>query len=63
MMQRIEYCRHRAELADGRAERGSAAFRKEMAELADEWRDLAQHIETMDELSEAPAYRGSTPTD
>ena len=45
LMQRIERCRHRAELAENKTVQGSAAFRAEMAEIAREWRDLARAIE------------------
>jgi hypothetical protein len=46
-MQRIEYCRHRAEIAEGLANAGSGSvtFRCEMARVGKEWRDLACQIE------------------
>ena len=51
-MQRIEICRHRAEMAERRAAQGSEAFRNEMAEIAGEWRDLAKAIEDLDSTSD-----------
>jgi hypothetical protein len=56
-MQRIEFCRHRAEIADARAETGTEESRKEMAELAMLWRDLAFEYERMDALSPEPVFR------
>jgi hypothetical protein len=48
LMQRIERCRHRADLAEAKTASGSTAFRTEMAEIAQEWRDLARQIEAED---------------
>jgi hypothetical protein len=45
LMQRIELCRHRATLAEAKTASGSTAFNVEMAEIAQEWRDLARQIE------------------
>ncbi|HEY1425520.1 MAG TPA: hypothetical protein VGF50_02505 [Caulobacteraceae bacterium] len=53
LMQRIELCRHRAELAEVNTAKGSATFRAEMAEIAQEWRDLARHIEAENTASKA----------
>ncbi len=63
LMQKIEYCRHRAELAEAKAAGGSTAFRREMAEVAEQWRDLAHEIELLDQSSPAPLLRKSPPTD
>lgn len=49
-MQQIERCRHRAEIALRRGSEGSAAFRREMAEAAQEWRRLAQEYEALFEI-------------
>ena len=57
-MQRIEYRRHRADMAEARSETGSEAFRQEMAEIAREWRDLVREIEELDQLSSAPLNQG-----
>jgi hypothetical protein len=44
-MQRIERHRHRADLAEAKTASGSTSFRAEMAEIAQEWRDLAKEVE------------------
>jgi hypothetical protein len=56
VMQRIEHCRHRAELAENRGRAGSQAFRAEMAEIARQWVELAREIEQLetDPLSDPP---------
>jgi signal transduction protein with GAF and PtsI domain len=46
-MQQIERCRHRAEVADARATEGSPTFRREMAEAAQSWRELALEYELL----------------
>ena len=56
LMQRIEYCRYRAELAEELAAQGSNAPRNEGAEIARHWRDLASEIERLDQLSDDPAW-------
>lgn len=58
-MQRIEFCRHRADMAELSAENGSEAFRDEMARAAQEWRDLAQTIEQLEQIPDASAWRQS----
>jgi hypothetical protein len=63
LMQRIEYCRHRAEMVEARATEGSEIFQEEMAEVARQWRDLAHEIELLDRSSDTPAFRRSPPTD
>jgi len=57
LMQRIERSRHRAELAEAKTAKGSAAFRAEMAEIAQEWRDLARHIEAENTVSNVHVAR------
>jgi hypothetical protein len=44
-MQRIEYCRHRAEEFERKAAAAPEAYRQEMLELAGQWRDLALHTD------------------
>lgn len=51
-MQRIELCRHRAELAEAKAAGGSGAFRQEMAEIAQQWRELAGAWEAFEDCGE-----------
>jgi hypothetical protein len=53
LMQRIERCRHRAHLAEVKTASGTADFRVEMAEIAQEWRDLAAQIEADGGASDA----------
>jgi hypothetical protein len=53
-MQRIEYRRHRAELAEVRSATGSQAFQEEMAEIARNWRDLARELEQLHRDAGAP---------
>jgi hypothetical protein len=57
LMQRIERFRHRAELAEAKTAKGSAAFRAEMGEIAQEWRDLARHIEAENTASNVRVAR------
>jgi hypothetical protein len=57
LMQRIEHCRHRAEMAEHRARCGSETYRREMADVAKQWRDLAHQFELMDAASEQPVFR------
>jgi len=59
-MQRIERCRHRAEIAEAKTDSGSTAFRAEMAEIAQEWRDLAREVEA--EASDVRALAGAAET-
>jgi hypothetical protein len=59
LMQRIEYCRYRAELADQLASQCAGANRLELAEVAQHWRDLAHEIELIDRLSGDPAMANS----
>jgi len=58
LMQRIEYCRHRAEIAEGLSSNGSKAIRREMAEVARQWRDLAG---TFEQLSQGGFSRPLSP--
>jgi hypothetical protein len=44
-MQRIEYCRHRAEEFERKAAAAPEAYRQDMLELAGQWRDLALHTD------------------
>ncbi len=44
-MQRIEYCRHRAAEFERKAAAAPEAYRKDMLELAGQWRDLALHAD------------------
>jgi hypothetical protein len=46
-MQQIERYRHRAEIAVRRGAEGSPAFRREMAEAAQEWSNLAREYESL----------------
>jgi hypothetical protein len=50
-MQQIEYRRYRAEMAEAKSANGSKAFQDEMAEIAQNWRDLAKEIEDPDQGS------------
>jgi hypothetical protein len=54
LMQRIETCRHRADLAEAKALTGSATFRQDMADCAKQWRMLALQIEWLDQVAERP---------
>lgn len=57
-MQRIEYCRHRAELAEASAAASaSEPVRCEMGKLAQLWRELAREYEEQDQLSVDPVFR------
>jgi hypothetical protein len=61
LMQRIEYCRYRAELAAELAERCPGDDRMELLEIVQHWRDLAREIELIDGLSGDPAMAGAQP--
>jgi hypothetical protein len=62
-MQRIEYCRYRAELAAELADRCPEARRMELLEIVQHWRDLAREIELIDGLSGDPAVASTEPRD
>jgi hypothetical protein len=49
LMQRIEYCRHHADMAEAKSSNGSKAFRAEMAAVSRQWRDLAKAFEQLDQ--------------
>jgi GAF domain-containing protein len=46
-MQQIERCRHHAELAERRGASGSRAFRREMSDVAQQWRQLTLEYEAL----------------
>lgn len=48
LMQRIELCRHRAELAELSSQFGPAAYRRQMIALAEQWRLCAEHVELLE---------------
>jgi hypothetical protein len=50
-MQRIEYYRHRATEAERKAATAPEAYRRDMLELAGQWRDLALHADLQARLS------------
>ncbi|HEY2357815.1 MAG TPA: hypothetical protein VGH86_10225 [Phenylobacterium sp.] len=47
LMQHIEYCRYRAEMAEAKSVSGSKTYQNEMVEIARQWRDLARTIERL----------------
>ncbi|MBV8684042.1 MAG: hypothetical protein JO111_14295 [Caulobacteraceae bacterium] len=55
LMQRIEYYRHRASEVERKAAGAPEAYRKDMLELAVQWRDLALHADLQARLSAANA--------
>ncbi len=59
-MQRIEYCRHQALKAEraAAAAKGSAR-RRELADLATQWRELALHTELIAQMAEQGGDRES----
>lgn len=60
LMERIEYCRHRAELAEASAAASATEpVRCEMRKLAQMWRELPHEYEEQDQLSVDPAFRSS----
>ena len=50
LMQRIEYYRHRATEVERKAAAAPEAYRKDMLELAGQWRDLALHADLQAQL-------------
>jgi hypothetical protein len=54
-MQRIEYYRHRAAEVERKAATAPEAYRREMLELAVQWRDLALHADLQARLGGKPA--------
>ncbi len=57
LMQRIETCRHRAEIAESYAASGPAEFRAEMARISAQWRMIAEAVELLDATSPSPCFR------
>lgn len=59
LMQRVEYCRHRAEMVEARCANAPEHLRNELAEIAQQWRDLALEIEQQwrDHRSDGGAVR------
>lgn len=57
-MQRIEYYRHRATEAERKAATAPEAYRRDMLELAGQWRDLALHADLQARLSGKAASQG-----
>jgi hypothetical protein len=57
LMQRIEACRHRAEITEAYAASGPPAFRAEMARISVQWRMLADAVELLDATSPSPCFR------
>jgi len=52
-MQRIEYCRHRALKAEREAAAAKATTRRrELTDMATQWRDLALHAELIAQMAE-----------
>jgi hypothetical protein len=57
-MQRIEYCRHRAMKAEREAASAKASpRRRELTDLATQWRDLALHAELIAQMAEQASDR------
>jgi hypothetical protein len=57
-MQRIEYCRHRAMKAEREAASAKASpRRRELTDLATQWRDLALHAELISQMAEQASDR------
>ena len=54
-MQRIEYYRHRATEAERKATTAPEAYRRDMLELARQWRDLALHTDLQARLTDKTA--------
>lgn len=54
-MQRAEFCRHQADIAERQGAQRADAFAAEAAQLANRWRALALAIE-QDERVEFPAW-------
>ncbi len=57
-MQRIEYYRHRATEFERKAVTAPEAYRRDMLELAGQWRDLALHADLQARLSGKTASQG-----
>ncbi|HSZ51762.1 MAG TPA: hypothetical protein VK801_09350 [Caulobacteraceae bacterium] len=53
LMQRIEYYRHRAAEVERKAAAAPEAYRKDLLDLATQWRDLALHVDLQARLSGA----------
>jgi hypothetical protein len=53
LMQRIEYYRHRAAEVERKAAAAPEAYRKDLLDLATQWRDLALHADLQARISAA----------